>query len=30
VIDVYVRAMDSKGFDERLTRLEQEVAAQNQ
>jgi hypothetical protein len=30
VIDVYVRAMDSKGFDERLTKLEEQIAAQNQ
>jgi hypothetical protein len=30
VIDVYVRAIDSKGFDERLTKLEEEIAAQNQ
>jgi hypothetical protein len=30
VIDVYVRAIDSKGFNERLTKLEQEIAAQNQ
>jgi hypothetical protein len=29
VIDVYVRAIDSKGFDERLTQLEQEIAARN-
>jgi hypothetical protein len=26
VIDVYVRAMDTKGFDERLTKLEQDIA----
>jgi hypothetical protein len=30
VIDVYVRAIDSKGFNERLTKLEEEIAAQNQ
>jgi hypothetical protein len=30
VVDVYVRAVDSKDFDERLTALEQQIAAQNQ
>jgi hypothetical protein len=30
VVDIYVRAIDSKGFNERLTKLEQEIAAQNQ
>jgi len=25
VVDVYVRAVDSKGFDERLTKLENEI-----
>jgi hypothetical protein len=25
VVDVYVRALDSKGFDERLSKLEKEV-----
>ena len=26
VVDVYVRALDSKGFDERLTKLENEIS----
>jgi hypothetical protein len=26
IVDVYVRALDSKGFDERLTKLENEIA----
>jgi hypothetical protein len=26
VVDVYVRALDSKGFNERLTKLENEIA----
>jgi hypothetical protein len=30
VIEVYVRAIETKVFDERLTSLEKEVAAQNQ
>jgi hypothetical protein len=25
VVDVYVRALDSKGFDERLSKLEKEI-----
>src|SRR5262249_55330859 len=25
IVDVYVRALDSKGFDERLSKLEQEI-----
>jgi len=29
VIDVYVRALDSKGFDERLTKLESEIKREN-
>jgi hypothetical protein len=29
VVDVYVRAIDSKDFNERLTKLEQEIAARN-
>jgi hypothetical protein len=27
VVDVYVRAIDSKDFDQRLTKLEQDIAA---
>jgi Family of unknown function (DUF5681) len=30
VIDVYVRALDSKGFDERLAKLENEIKRQNE
>jgi hypothetical protein len=30
VIDVYVRALDSKGFDERLSKLENEIKRENE
>jgi hypothetical protein len=30
VIDVYVRALDSKGFDERLSKLENEIKCENE